>query len=521
MIDHWREERFFTANDFDLDIYESMLPENHRLCQLVDLIDFEAFRPIVEEAYSAKGQPTAYAMIAFKLEVLKYFYNLSDRETVGRSITDVAFRWFLKLPRSKLSLDHTLMTRFRARLGPDRYEKLFQQLIAQARKAGLVRDQLRLKDATHILANISIPSTMALLSQIRERLLTLIEKFDAEAARGFRVSVEAIRTRTKDSGEAIQMNERMELLTDIVGFASDQLSHPDRKLIDPLRTKLEESVELARKILDQKAQAKAKREVRSIVDADALRGKHGAFYDGYMLDVCMDADSELITAINVLPAGSNEAQGAIELIAKERAAHGNSPKELSIDGAGNDGPALRSLESETGQNIQVYVPPKKPRSDVAIDSTQFEIIEMEDGKPKVRCPQGELSHYRQEDGDGVMFRFAKSTCEKCPLNSQCCNTNSKSPFGRSIRKSDYQPEYDRITKRSKTERYQVVRRIHPTIERKLNECVNHHNGRRTRYRGIQKVFMGMIGIAMAVNMKRIIKLNQSSSPSSPAIISMA
>jgi transposase len=505
MIDHFREQKFLTAPQGDMTIYESMLPHDHKLCQLVDTIDFEIFRPIVEKAYSQEGQPTGLAMISFKMEVLKYFYNLSDRAVVDRLSTDVAFRWFLRLPIMHTISDHTFLTRFRARLGKARYEELFQQLVAQARKAGVVKDQLRLKDATHVLANISIPSTIAMVSQIRERLLGYLEKIDAEIASGYQVSLEAIRTRTKDANDSVRLNERLELLGDIVKHARGLLDLGNGVPAAILKN-LTEAVELAEKILDQKASGTTKREIRSVVDPDAMRGKHGEYYDGYMLDVCMDADSELITAINVLSAGGNEAQGAIALIEQERVAHKNSPQELSIDGAGFDGAMIRELESPAGPAMTVFTPPKKPREDVEIPADQFEVVTDADGGICVRCPEGKLSQYTQVEPSGTTYRFSKATCSGCPLASRCHQSKENSPFGRSVKKSEYQAEHQRIRDRSQTERFAEVRKIHPAIERKLNELVNHHGARRSRYRGIDKVPIQMLGTGLAVNMKRLIKL---------------
>ena len=88
------------------------------------------------------------------------------------------------------------------------------------------------------------------------------------------------------------------------------------------------------KVLAGHDDPKAKGKVRSTHDPDARRGKHGEFYDGYMVDVTVDADSELFTAINVLPADGNESADAMELINQEQTAHGNDIDKLSIDGAG-------------------------------------------------------------------------------------------------------------------------------------------------------------------------------------------
>src|SRR5205823_6188112 len=61
---------------------------------------------------------------------------------------------------------------------------------------------------------------------------------------------------------------------------------------------------LAHKVLaDRDPQANDK--VVSAHDPEARCGKHGGYYDGYLLDVAMDADSELLTALNVLPANGD------------------------------------------------------------------------------------------------------------------------------------------------------------------------------------------------------------------------
>ncbi|MEK7832012.1 MAG: hypothetical protein AAB401_13040, partial [Acidobacteriota bacterium] len=61
------------------------------------------------------------------------------------------------------------------------------------------------------------------------------------------------------------------------------------------------------------------------------------YYDGYLLDVMIDADSDLICAIDVLPANADEAANAKNLIESEEAAHGNDIESLSIDAIGFNG----------------------------------------------------------------------------------------------------------------------------------------------------------------------------------------
>jgi hypothetical protein len=220
----------------------------------------------------------------------------------------------------------------------------------------------------------------------------------------------------------------------------------------------------------------------------------------------MDADSELITAINVLVAGGKESQGALTLLEQETSVHGNHIEGLSIDGAGYDGAMIQRLEDSQAKPTQVFVPPRKQPINVSIGPQQFELTTTSDGQEQVRCPQGKYSHYRQSDGDGTIFRFTKETCESCPLLKQCCNKSENPKFGRSVRKSDFEKQYERVRARSQTAEFKEVRRRHPAIERKLNECVNHHGARKARYRGSGKIAVQMLGVGLVTNLKRIANL---------------
>jgi len=57
--------------------------------------------------------------------------------------------------------------------------------------------------------------------------------------------------------------------------------------------------------------------VQSVVDPDARCGKHGAYFDGYLLDISVDADSEVLTALNILPGNGDEARDTQTLLAAE------------------------------------------------------------------------------------------------------------------------------------------------------------------------------------------------------------
>ena len=69
------------------------------------------------------------------------------------------------------------------------------------------------------------------------------------------------------------------------------------------------ALELAHKVLNDR-DPKVGDKLVSLTDTDARRGKHGEYYDGYLFDVSLDADSELICGVDLLPANGDEAANA-------------------------------------------------------------------------------------------------------------------------------------------------------------------------------------------------------------------
>ena len=166
---------------------------------------------------------------------------------------------------------------------------------------------------------------------------------------------------------------------------------------------------------------------------------------------------------------------------------------------------LRELEDPNGLNVDTYVPPAKERATELFTPADF-AEDVEQGS--LTCPAGQTSQYRQRDNKGhtTVFRFAADTCRACPLMSKCIKQSPQNQFGRTVRKNDYQQEYQRLREKATTEKYAEIRREHPKVERKLGELMNRHGGRHARYRGSGKVLIQQLLAATATNVKRIVRL---------------
>jgi hypothetical protein len=266
---------------------------------------------------------------------------------------------------------------------------------------------------------------------------------------------------------------------------------------------LREALALAHKVLADRENPKASDKVISIHDPDARHGKHGEFFHGYLVDVAMDADSGLLTGMNVLPANGNEGADAVYLIEQEEAEHGNDVEAISIDGAGYRGTVLRELTDPQGLNLEVFTPPTQ-----RIPLTVFspEAFTLSEDKKVLTCPAGETtrSYERSPHDTGVKFRYSKKQCGGCALREKClADPNTRS---RSVIKNDYEAEYRAAQAKAQTPAYAKVRKEHPAIERKLSELVRRHDLRHARYRGLSKVLRQALLTGVTVNLKRIVRL---------------
>src|SRR5207245_479706 len=249
------EPNYLPPDDRDQEIFEATVPEDHYLRRVKDVIDFERFRPILAEAYcNDQGRPAIEPLLLLKLEFLQYQYNHSDRQVMMHACSNMAYRHFLDLSLHSSLPHHTLLTYFRQRLGTQRHQQIFDAMVGQARERGLVKDRLRLKDATHVLANIAIPTTIALVAQTRERLLQALEPWAADEVSCQRQRAEQIRQRTEDLSGAERLLERVVHLRELVAWAEVVCSRDEFRAALPLQQpQLQDALELARKVLEGRA----------------------------------------------------------------------------------------------------------------------------------------------------------------------------------------------------------------------------------------------------------------------------
>ncbi len=507
---------------FDLAVFQAVVPQDHHLRKVMACINFEVFRPRLIGNYDPDfGRPAIDPVRMLKILFLRFHYRLSDRQVMERTVTDMAFRWFLTLGVHAAIPDHTNGTHFRQRIGVENFQQVFQDVVTQAREQGLVSDRLRLKDATHLFADVAKVGPLPLVAQVRERLLQAAEPLFAEWVRQERALFATLRQMTAELPDEERLAHRVEHLRGLATTLQPQLADlPSPEKESNHAQRLQRALAVAFKLLADRADPEVGDKLVSVNDPDARNGKHGQFYVGYLVDVAMDADSEIITALNVLPANGVEAADAATLIHQEEEAQGNDVQGLSMDGAGYNGPVLHELTDPEGLNLDVTVPPPPMPERTTFGPERFTLQVLDDGSRVLTCPAGQTSRPRQHNTHptATQFVFKAESCATCPLREQCF-PNPARKTGRTVVKNDYQADYDKVQTKAMTPEYEQTRRVHPKIERKLNELARHHRCRRACFRGKPKVLVQTLLTALVVNVKRIVKLLARSTP--PALPTLA
>lgn len=138
-------------------IYDQLLRRRpHFLRDLSQAVDFAFVKAALKDFYVDWGRDPWDPVLMFKLVFLQFLYDLSDRQLEEQATWNMMFKWFLGLSAEELPPDHTTLCRFRQRLGAEGFQRLFNQVVEQARAQGLVSDRLHIIDATHMTAKVDL-----------------------------------------------------------------------------------------------------------------------------------------------------------------------------------------------------------------------------------------------------------------------------------------------------------------------------------------------------------------------------
>lgn len=140
-------------------LYDQVIPANHFLKKVSETVDFSFINDICLDAYENLGsvgnRPYEPAML-FKILFLSFLYDISAREMEEQINDRLSFKWFLNLAVNDPAPDHSTLTCFVERLGVDKFEAVFNQIVGQAKAKGLIHERLKIIDSTAVRAKVDL-----------------------------------------------------------------------------------------------------------------------------------------------------------------------------------------------------------------------------------------------------------------------------------------------------------------------------------------------------------------------------
>jgi IS5 family transposase len=138
-------------------VYDKVVPKDHILRVIDKTVDFSFVNDLVKDAYCVdNGRPAWSPLLMFKVVFLQFLYDLSDYRIEDELNDRLSFKMFVGLDVEEAPPDHSVISRFRDRLGPERFKDIFNRIVEIARSKGLVSDKLHIIDSTDVKAKVDL-----------------------------------------------------------------------------------------------------------------------------------------------------------------------------------------------------------------------------------------------------------------------------------------------------------------------------------------------------------------------------
>lgn len=433
-------------DQFEVVLLENLVPQDHLLRKVQKYIDFSFIREKVRGLYSEdNGRPSIDPVVLFKMLFLGYLYGIrSERRLVEEIQVNLAYRWFLGLHIEDPVPHHSTISQNRRRrfLDNNIAQEIFDEIVRQAMRRGLVEGRVLFSDSTHIKANA---------------------------------------------------NKKK--------FIERQVSVRTKQYLDELEAAVEED----RAVHGKKALARRKESEPSKVIKESTtdpesgymyrEGKPEGFF--YLDHRTVDGKLNLITDVHVTPGSVHDSVPYLDRLDRQQKTFGFDVKQVALDSGYLTNAICHELQE---RDIFAVIAHRRFHSDKEVFAKRkFQYDAAED---TYRCPAGEKLTYRTTNRDGYReYKSDPEICRQCPLLSQCTKSRTAR---KTLARHVWEDSRDWVHQNRLSEEGKALyARRKETIERSFADAKELHGHRYARFRGIRKVREQCLLEAAAQNMKKM------------------
>lgn len=453
--------------------------------------------------------------------------RVSDQEAKARADFDLRWKVALGIKVDERPFAKSTLQLFRAQLIlHEKMRAVFVRSLEYARQTGYLKRRRKMKvalDTTNILGRGAVKDTYNLLADGIKKLIGGLAQLEGAESKAWaerhglsRYFGSSIKGQAEiDWGDE---QERQGFLKGIVADADRLLGIARERLGTTAEgseeeKRIVEGAELLGQLLCQDVQRDgddvalkegvARDRVVSVHDPEMRHGRKSASkrFSGHKAAIAVDTDTQLITAVAVLPGNAPDAEKALELTRESERNTGIEVEEVLGDCAYGDG-ATREEFEEAGYKLRAKLPKRAKKGQ--IPKAAFR-IDLEAGS--CTCPAGQTTHSlvsagMREDRRGrrqqlKVFRFDAAICAACPLRSSCVKARGNK--GRTVALHPQERLLQEAKAFQESEAFSEYRRRRQVPEHRLARLVQ-LGIRQARYLGRAKTAFQLFMAATVANL---------------------
>ena len=384
------------------------------------------------------GRPSVPPSLLALTLLLQNEAGVSDEEAIERTAFDL--RWAAVLGRAAgetLCAKSTFQL-FRAHLIlHDEVRSVFRSSIVEAKRSGILKgNALRIAvDTKPIEGRGAVLDTYNLLAAGIRQLATALAKAAgqklepwlhsqnlaryAEPSLKGSVDVDWSDPSARDSllGEVVADVERLLKCAAGAGAQVAKAAELLQALLLQDVQRTEPEVGSASADRAQVKEGTARGRIPSATDPEQRHGhkSHSTLFTGHKATVAVDVESQIIVAVEALPADAGDATGVLGLVSQAEENTGQDITQTLADCAFGAG-AIRQAFADSGRELIAKVPQEKNGRTGLLPKSAFQ-IDLKNNT--VTCPGGHTTGIYQQKKDGSKLFYFGAACFGCPLRPQC------------------------------------------------------------------------------------------------------
>jgi len=472
-------------------LYDLIIPKDHLLRQLKELVDFNFVYNELKDKYSEHfGRPGEDPIRMFKYLLLKILDNLSDVDVVERARTDMAYKFFLDVAPESEVIHSSALTKFRKlRLNDGNLlDLLINKSVELAIDEGLIKSRTIIVDSTHSGSRYNQKSPVDNLLHVAKEARKALYKLNPKAKESMPEKVES------------------KNFEEILEYVSEVAEAIDR---DPLSEvgNVKQKLNLLKEVINDDIEVLKNNQ--SPYDKDARRGykSEDSSYFGYKNHLAMTPERMIVGA--VITTGEKHDGKQLETLVDKAKRNGIKVDTVVGDAAYSEKDNIEHCEEE---EIKLVSKLSKAVTHGQNRGSRKGFEYNKDADHYV-CPSGHMS-YKKENQTSVKrvaeghnqvikYYFDVDKCKSCSVREGCYKDGAKTKgYTVTIKSHTHQKQADY----QETEEFKELSKCRYMIEAKNNELKNVHGLKRAHAAGLLSMDIQAATTIYVTNIKRILTL---------------